>query len=74
MKRFVLLFIGDGEKPAGDVKRIMALPDIKVIDAGNASMMVVEGPVDVQRKVNRMANWIASEQTVIPSPQPHRYF
>ncbi|SAL08998.1 hypothetical protein AWB71_00002 [Caballeronia peredens] len=26
MKRFVLLFIGDGEKPAGDVKRIMALP------------------------------------------------
>lgn len=74
MPRFVLLFVGDGKKPAEDVKRIKALQGIKVIDAENANMMVVEGSIDVKKAVNRMPNWVASEQTFIPSPQPHPYF
>lgn len=74
MARFVLLFVGDGKKPAEDVKRIKALPGITVIDATNANMVLVDGPIDVKKKVNRMPNWVASEQTLIPSPQPHPHF
>ncbi|CAN7807772.1 hypothetical protein [Paraburkholderia hospita] len=74
MARFVLLFVGDGKKPAEDVRRIKALPGITVIDAKNANMVLVEGPIDVKNKVNRMPNWVASEQTFIPSPQPHPHF
>jgi hypothetical protein len=68
------MFVGNGKKPAEDVKRIKALPGVTVIDETDANLVLVEAPAAVKNKVNRMENWVASEQTFIPSPQQRPNF
>ena len=73
MARLVLMFYGKGTKPAADMARIRAIPGVKIIDARDPHVVLVEGQAAVKREVKRMENWMVSEETSyeVPSPRPH---
>lgn len=73
MSRYVLVFSGPGSKPEDDLAVIEALPGLRIIDATSPNVVVVEARPTVKKVVNRMRNWMASEETVLPSPSPMRY-
>lgn len=70
MSRYVLMFCGPGSRPARDLATIKAFPSVRIIDATSSNVVVVEGRASVKSAVNKMANWIASEETVLPDPRP----
>jgi hypothetical protein len=71
VNRYVLVFCGLGGWPQRDLAHIQALPGVRVIDATNPNVVVVEGRPTVKRYVNRMRNWMASEETVLPMSTNH---
>jgi hypothetical protein len=70
MTRYVLMFYGPGSKPAEDVATIKAVPGLRIIDATSPNVVVVESRPTVKRTVKKLANWMASEETVLPGPRP----
>lgn len=71
MKRYVLRFRGAGGKPAGDVARIRALPELKVVDDSASRMILVEAPVEKLTGLLRsLPEWVMSEEQMIPLPDP----
>jgi hypothetical protein len=73
MTKYVLLYTG-AKAPAADIKAIKALPGIVVTTAirmKSAYMMRVEGSLAVKRAVNKMTDWVASEETTYEVPDPH---
>lgn len=73
MSRYVLVFCGRGSKPLTDMAQIQAVPGVRIIDATSPNVVVVEGHATVKKVVNRMSNWMASEETVIPAPKPMQF-
>jgi hypothetical protein len=74
MARYVLMFTGSGKKPKEDMARIKATPGVTIIDSRDAHVVIVEGSSAVKRAVNKMDNWIASEQTFFAVPEPRPNF
>jgi hypothetical protein len=73
MDRFILRYRGTGAKPAADVDRIRALPNITVIDDSSSRMLLVEAPeADVHSALENMPGWVmGKEQTIrLPDPRP----
>jgi hypothetical protein len=72
VKRYALLYLGDGKRPSADVKAIGALPGITIISDKDSRVMIVEGPRSVMTAVNKMANWAAGEQQLyhVDPPAP----
>ena len=72
MGRFILRFTGKGEKPAGDVARVRAHKQVKIID-DTARMLLVEAPLGaLERLMSDLADWhLAPEQMLrLPDPRP----
>ena len=74
MTRYVLMFFGPGTKPAEDVATIQAIPGLTIIDASSPNVVVVESRrPTIKKRVSKLPNWMASEETVLPGPQPVRF-
>lgn len=72
MPRLVLLYTGAGGMPAQDVAAIRAMPGVrvdKVLDFKDAGMMYMEGSASIKSAVNRMVNWVASEEQLYDVPE-----
>ena len=68
MERFILRFEGDGDKPAGDVERIRALPNTKIID-DSSRMLLVEAPgAKVAELIEALPQWSLSREHFVPVP------
>jgi hypothetical protein len=73
MDRFILRYCGTGARPAADVDRIRALPNITVIDDSSSGMLLVEAPeADLHSTLENMPGWVmGKEQTLrLPDPRP----
>lgn len=73
MTRYVLMFHGTGSKPAADLATIKAVPGLRIIDATSPNVVIVESRPTVKKAVKKLANWMASEETTLPGPQPVRF-
>lgn len=61
-KRIVLLYMGEGKKPAADVKQIRELPGVTVVSDKDANVMIIEGPRGTLTAARKIPNWVASAE------------
>ena len=70
MERFILRFEGAGEKPAGDLEKIRAVPKLKVVDDASR-MLLVEAPGEsVAKLVDTLPQWSLTKEKFVPIPDP----
>lgn len=70
MERYILRFEGAGEKPADDLKKIRAVPKLKVVDDASR-MLLVEAPGEsVAKLVDTLPQWSLTKEIFVPLPDP----
>jgi hypothetical protein len=70
--RFVLRYRGSGARPAADVDRLAALPEVELVDE-TPRMLLVAGPEETLRDaVAAMPGWVMAPDAAVPLPDVRR--
>lgn len=65
-QRFVLRFVGEGSKPAGDVERIRRVAAGKVLDETPRMMLVESDEEPLRELVGSLPEWAIAPEQHIP--------
>jgi hypothetical protein len=76
MSRYILRYTGTGPRPAADVERIRAAPELTVLDESSRMLLVEASAGELARLVESMPGWTWSPERTIrlpdPRPKPRR--
>lgn len=72
MPRYVLAYFGSGNRPQKDVDKIQQMDGLVFVSVNTENVLVVDAPPQVKQSVNKMRDWMASEEVAQPAPGPLR--
>jgi hypothetical protein len=76
MGMYILRYIGTGPRPAADVQRIRAVPELTVLDDSSRMMLVEASEQQLTKVMGSMPGWTWSPERRIhlpdPRPKPRR--
>jgi hypothetical protein len=76
MGRYILRYVGTGPRPAADVQRIRAAPELAVLDDSLRMMLVEASEGELAKVMGSMPGWTWSPERAIrlpdPRPKPRR--
>ena len=71
MSRFILRYGGKNPKPAADVRQILALRGLTLIDDSTPRMLLVDAPEDkLKILLDSLQGWVMSPEQIVQLPDP----
>jgi hypothetical protein len=68
MGRYIVRYVAEGTRPAADVKRIRAVPELTVLDESSRMMLVEASEKGLKKLMDALPGWSWSPERTIRLP------
>lgn len=76
MGRYIVRYVGEGRRPAGDLKRIRSVPKLSVLNSTARMLLVEASPKSLKELLGSLPGWTCTPERSLhlpdPRPRPRR--